>query len=265
MKAIKPFLFLTVNCLLLGKAEALPSSARLFNQVYGYKVSCMLCHTDGGGSAPNNYGKAFLRSGANLGSFKKIEARDSDEDGIPNIKEILAKSNPGDKKSLPGSPGDWLKNAGSIFIPEKQLAKVFPSYNKFSAIEGSLNEKQITYLKEALGFDVVDDDRVPTFYFAEKDGKRVAVAQLVSEKGSNDKTLNTGIGVGVDGKVQNVVILGGEIAKSLEGESAFLQSFNGLQLKTLPVAPKEEEKNLLWRSLKRSLALIQAVFSGPKG
>jgi hypothetical protein len=104
---------------------ALPASARLFQSVYAYKTSCLLCHSDGGGSASNAYGKAFLRAGANLGAFKKIEAKDSDEDGIPNLKEILAKSNPGKKDSTPSHPGEWLAHAGSLFIPEKELKELF--------------------------------------------------------------------------------------------------------------------------------------------
>lgn len=244
-----------------GTAWALPASARLFQQTYGYKVSCMLCHANGGGSAANGYGKAFLRAGANLAAFKKIEAQDSDGDGLENLKEILAKSNPGDKSSIPGKTGDWLALAASVAIPQKELELIFPGYTKFSAIEGSLNPKQLEFLKVKLGREPRDDDKVPTFYFAEKDGKRQAVGQLVSEH-EGDKTLTTGIAVATSGKVLGIEPLGGNVAKELEGKKQGLAAYKEQSATSLPAKPKEQDLGLAHSSVERSLWLIQAVFGG---
>ena len=249
-------------CILLApsSAHALPASARLFQQNYKYKVSCLLCHGSGGGSAANGYGKAFLRAGANSAAFKKLEAADSDGDDIPNLKEILAKSNPGDRNSTPNKLGDWLAAANSVAIPQKELEVIFPEYKKFSAIEGSLSAKQVEFLKSKLGRDPVDDDKVPTFYFAEKDGKRVAVGQLISEHVSEGKTLTTGVAVATSGKVLGVKPMGGSLAKNIEGKESLLKSYIGKSTTDLPVKPSEPEPSVVHSSVERSLWLIQAVF-----
>jgi hypothetical protein len=241
-------------------AHALPASGRLFQQSYGYKVSCLLCHASGGGSAANGYGKAFLRSGANSSSFKKLEGADSDGDKIPNIKEILAKSNPGDRNSTLEKPGEWLGNTTSVIIPQKELEAIFPSYSKFSAIEGSLSTKQVEYLKSKLGRDPVDDDKVPTFYFAEKDGKRVAVGQFISEHTSEGKSLTTGVTVATSGKVLGVKLMGGSLAKSLETKESLMNTYTGKSTADLPAKPSDTDSGVIHSSVERSLWLIQAVF-----
>ena len=241
-------------------AQALPASARLFQQTYGYKVSCQLCHASGGGSAANGYGKAFLRAGANSSSFKKLEGADSDGDKISNIQEILAKSNPGDRNSTLEKLGEWLANANSVAIPQKELEAIFPGYSKFSAIEGSLSAKQLEYLKSKLGRDPADDDKVPTFYFAEKDGKRVAVGQFISEHASIGKSLTTGVAVATSGKVLGVKLMGGSLAKSLETKESLMNAYTGKSTADLPEKPSEPDTSVIHSSVERSLWLIQAVF-----
>jgi len=247
-----------------GSAHALPSSSRLYQKTYGYRVSCLLCHASGGGSSATSYGKDFLRAGANATSFKKIESKDSDGDGIENLKEVLAKSNAGDKKSTPTEIGNWLDNLGSVFIPKDELEKLFPSYDKFSALEGSISEAQAEYLKNKLS-SLQDDDKVPTFYFAIKDEKKAAVGQLLSAKDKNGKTLVTGIAVGIDGKLKNVLVLGGDLAKSAQADAAYIESLKDKGVADLPAAPKEGgASELIHESVSRSLYLIQTVFGGAK-
>lgn len=241
---------------------ALPSSARLFQQKYGYKVSCLLCHTNGGGSAPNEYGKAFLRAGANLAAFSKIEDQDSDGDSLKNLAEILAKSNPGDKSSTPTNLGDWLANVGGVQIPQKELEKLFPGFTKFSALEGQLKPEQVEFLKAKIGREPPDDDKVPTFYFAEKDGKRQAVGQLISEQSASKKTLTTGVAVSTSGKVTNVLVLGGSAAKEASEDQALLAGFKDKGISSLPQDPTADTPKMVQSSVKRSLSLMQAVFGG---
>lgn len=243
-------------------AFALPASARLFQAKYGYKISCLLCHSQGGGSAPNDYGKVFLRSGGNSGAFAKIEERDSDEDGISNLKEILARSNPGKKDSTPTSPGDWLANVGGIFIPEKQLKELFPSADKFSALEGALNANQSQALGAKTGGSVNDDDKVPTFYFALKGGKKVSVAQLITSK-AGETSITAGIAVGTNGKIQDARIF--SMSKGLSDPSQYAATLKDKDLATVSAAtPKTESEKLLLDSAKRSLALMNIVFGGGK-
>ena len=250
------------SLLVVQLAQALPASARLFQATYGYKTSCLLCHSDGGGSAPNAYGKAFLRAGANLGAFKRIDTKDSDEDGIPNLKEILARSNPGRKESTPTAPGDWLANAGALFIPEKELKELFADAAKFSAIEGSLNAAQVAMLKNKTGSDPIDDDKVPTFYFAEKDGKKVAVAQLITSK-VGDNSLTCGVAAGTNGKVKSTEIF--KISKGLPDPASFAASLKDKDLVAVSaMTPSNDSEKLILDATKRSLALMNIVFGGGK-
>ncbi len=240
---------------------SLPSSGRIFQAQHGFKVSCNLCHASGGGSAVNKYGKDFLRNGGNAAAFKKIAALDSDGDGVVNSVELGAKANPGDSKSTPAQAGDWLASASSIYIPQKELEKVFPGFSKFSAIEGSLNAKQIEFYKAKLGFEPNEDDKIPTFYFAEMDSKKVAVAQFVIEK-QGDLGLNTAIALSLSGQIKNIHILGGSAQKTLAADTAYLASFVGKSVSDLPKPGASVESQLLHRSTLRNLYLVQSVFGG---
>ncbi|MBK7299050.1 MAG: hypothetical protein IPI79_00700 [Moraxellaceae bacterium] len=104
-------------------AHAMPAFARYYKQQYGYMPSCYACHTEGGGTPLNNYGKAFKDNGKNLAALTKIANLDSDGDGIANAIEAQAKANPADKKSVPNKTGDWLDLASLI---PKEVQALFP-------------------------------------------------------------------------------------------------------------------------------------------
>jgi mono/diheme cytochrome c family protein len=53
-------------------AQAMPAYARLYKQQYGYMPSCHACHTEGGGTPINNFGKAFKDNGKNAAALSKI-------------------------------------------------------------------------------------------------------------------------------------------------------------------------------------------------
>ena len=184
---------------------ALPSAKRLFQSVYGYKVSCQLCHTQGGGSRRNSYGNAFHHAGFDLLAFKKIEELDSDQDGIKNLQEILAKSNPGDAKSTPDAPGDWLKQTDEINIPNSQLLKIFPDSDQFGVLEGELTSGQVVSAEKILGRSLIPEEKVPTYYFSIKKTKRVGVAQVVESSKDHHTKIILGVGVSQDGQIHCVV------------------------------------------------------------
>lgn len=87
-------------------AEARRAYMQNFNTTYSEKgapmeelgkFSCGACHVRAtGGGARNAYGVDFRNAGR---SFADIELVDSDGDGINNIDEILAGTNPGDEES----------------------------------------------------------------------------------------------------------------------------------------------------------------------
>lgn len=262
-----PLLIGLILFLWATQAEALPSSRRLFEAKYSYKTTCSLCHEKGGGSASNDYGKAFLRSGGNFPSFAKIEKKDSDGDGISNIDEIQAKANPGDPRSIPDKPGDWLAEAGKVPIPEKQLKEIFKEAEAFAAIEGSLNESQVAFVQENTKAALTEDDRVPTFYFAITGGKRTGVAQFIRAEGSQ-QPMSVAVAISIKGEIIAITLLKSEEDKRF-GEEAFLKQFVGKSFKDpmkigadLTAVPGREAlsktfANEVWKSL----WIVQAVFA----
>ena len=252
---------------LVAETFALPSSRRLFEAKYGYKATCSLCHEKGGGSSTNDYGKTFLKAGANFLAFSKIEKKDSDGDGFTNLQEIQARSNPGDPRSVPDKPGEWLADAGKVPIPDQQLKKLFAGAEAFAAVEGSLNDPQVEFVKGNTGETLTEDDRLPTFYFAIAGGKRYGVAQFIRIEGSKQPM---SVAVAVDSKSQITAI---KVLKSGEdkrfGEEPFLKQFFGkgykdpLEIgKDLNAIPGEEALSQTFaRGIRKSLWIIQAVFA----
>ncbi len=249
------------------QAFALPSSRRLYEAKYGYKTTCDLCHENGGGSSSNDYGKAFLRSGANFQAFAKIEKRDSDGDGISNLDEIQAKSNPGDPRSTPDKPGGWLAEAGKVPVPEKPLKELFKGAEAFAAVEGSLNEGQVAFVQGNTGESLTEDDRVPTFYFAIAGGKRYGVAQFIRVEGKK-QPMSIAVAVDIKGQITAVKVLKSEEDKRF-GEETFLSQFAGKTFKDpfkveadmRAVRGQEALSQTLSAEVRKSLWIIQAVFA----
>ncbi|MEO6665535.1 MAG: hypothetical protein ABIO65_02015 [Nitrospiria bacterium] len=250
----------------VAQAFALPSSRRLFEAQYGYKVTCSLCHEKGGGSSGNDYGKAFLRAGANGPAFGKIESKDSDDDGVPNGREIQARANPGDPRSLPDKPGDWLADAGKVPIPDKPLKDLFAGADAFAAVEGSLNEAQAALVRDKTGEALTDDDKVPTFYFAIARGKRYGVAQFIRVEGKK-QPLSVAVALDTKGQITAVKVL-----KSKEdtrfAEEAFLTQFVGKTIKDplkvgtdmTAVSGEDAMSETFSTEVRKALWIVQAVF-----
>lgn len=82
--------------------HALPAFYKMFKTKYKWTGGCNVCHSSKkGGDSPNPYGRAFLHNGMNMSTFTRIEETDSDKDGFSNIKELIARSYPGDAASTP--------------------------------------------------------------------------------------------------------------------------------------------------------------------
>ena len=125
-------------------AHAMPAFARYYKQQYGYMPSCHACHTEGGGTPLNNYGKAFKDNGKNLAALTKIANLDSDGDGIANTIEAQAKANPADKKSVPNKTGDWLDLASLI---PKEVQALFPQIRAWLPKDAVLTAADIATAK----------------------------------------------------------------------------------------------------------------------
>lgn len=251
---------------LLGatNARALPAYSRLYQAKYGYRASCVLCHTAGGGSAVTDYGRDFLRAGANFPAFAKLEGFDSDKDGATNLAEIRGRANAGDERSTILNPGDWLADQNKIAIPEKELRPLFPSADAFSAVEGTLKDNQISKVETAVGAPLSEEDKVPTFYFAVKEGKKFAVAEFLSAS-TTKGIVSIAVAMDVSGTVTSVRILKNPASKAIE-EPSFLSQFVGKNKDAKwdsksASTPQDDVSNGVVLAVKKAVFSINAVFS----
>ncbi|MCB1659559.1 MAG: hypothetical protein H6996_05735 [Moraxellaceae bacterium] len=123
---------------------AMPAFARYYKQQYGYMPSCHACHSEGGGTPLNNYGKAFKDNGKSLAALAKIASLDSDGDGAANGVEAQAKANPADKHSTPAKAGTWLDLASLI---PKEVQALFPAIRSWLPKDAVLTSADIATAK----------------------------------------------------------------------------------------------------------------------
>lgn len=126
------------------EAQAMPAFAHLYKQQYGYMPSCNACHSEGGGTPLNNFGKAFKDGGKNAAALVKIANLDSDGDGAANAAEAQAKANPGDKNSTPAKAGNWLDLASMI---PKEVQALFPGIRAWLPKDALLTPADIAAAK----------------------------------------------------------------------------------------------------------------------
>lgn len=162
--------------LLLNTASvtAEPRFAQMYKQHAGYMPSCNACHRDGGGSDVNGYGEAFKAAGANAASFNSIAKQDADADGFTNGTEMAAKANPGQSKSTPDAPGNWLDTANLI---PREVQKIFPGVTRYKPMDAILTSKEVARAK-ALGVALSKQDDT-TIYIPIGDKKPVGTAIIV--------------------------------------------------------------------------------------
>lgn len=134
----------TAMFFILLPAQAEPTFARFYKQQYGYAPSCNACHSDGGGSTLDPFGKQFKDAGKNIAAFDKIAKLDSDGDGFANAIEAQAKSNAGSKTSTPKAPGNWLDTAS--LIPREVQAQ-FPGIRAYLPKDAVLTDADIARAK----------------------------------------------------------------------------------------------------------------------
>lgn len=255
----------------VSSAPALPAYRRLWEGKYKYRMSCAICHAKGGGSELTGYGRDFQRFGTTPAALKAVEDRDSDGDGVANIAEIRARSNPGNPDSTPANPAGWLDRIEGAMLPLKQLEELFPGIKKFSSLEGTLLDKQVSQIETSLGVKLPDEDKVPTFYFAvqEAQGKlqRTGVA-LFSTSAGGESPLIVAVGLDLSGRVTGVVLVKNKGDKRL-ADKAFLSQFAGKSagdpLETgkdiTPLPALEAQADLVTQAVKKALLIIQTVFS----
>ena len=261
--------------LITRRADALPAYSRLFEQQYGYRSSCASCHVRGGGSQNTDFGRDFLKAGGNLKAFERLQQKDSDDDGILNLDEIQARANPGDRRSTPNNPGEWLANVEKEALPLKELRDLFPGSERFSSVEGLLSEDKVRDVEAVLGSSLLDEDRVPTFYFPVKevDGKlkRVGVASFATQHAPKGEMM-LAIAVNTKAAVTNVRILKHKEIPKL-ADKDFLAQFIGKTSKDplkvgqdiRPIPGEEAASQAVATAVRKYLLVTRAAFAKKKG
>lgn len=178
INSITRLLFAASTLLLVSQwAQAEPGFARLYKAQFGFMPSCNACHTDGGGSPLNGYGKSFDHAGHNAAAFALIAAQDSDADGFSNADEGAAKSNPGNAASTPNKPGNWLdvKN----LIP-KSVQQAFADVKTYKPLDAIFTDDDIERAK-AMGVGLSKADET-VIYLPVAGGKPVGMAVILPVK-----------------------------------------------------------------------------------
>lgn len=158
-----------------GEAGAIPPYARLFKARYRYAPSCTACH-DKDSWDLTAYGKAFFKNGRGFKAFEAAEPLDSDGDGTPSGEEIKARSNPGDPRSRPEKPGDWLKEEKPLKAPARKLKAMFPEADSFAVREAALEGESRKRVEKVLGRTLRDEEIYPVLFEALKGARALGGA-----------------------------------------------------------------------------------------
>jgi len=222
-----------------------PSKWRLFELKYGYRTSCNACHINGGGTENNDYGEGFHHQGENLAALAALENLDSDQDGFSNIEEIKAKSNPGDPRSTPKSPGNFRSQQEAEFVPKKLLEKLFTVPVTFQISYATLDSGRAQEFQKQVGLKLTEDERVPTFYQVYSTGsplEKIGTVLLFFEM-ENHKHLMGGVACDTTGKITKLAVFKQQVKKGLPladftkqflGKNAKSEFKIGQDLKAIP-------------------------------
>ncbi|MES3039731.1 MAG: hypothetical protein V4730_01070 [Pseudomonadota bacterium] len=236
-------------------ALAMPSYARSYKAEFGYMPSCNACHSDGGGSSVNGYGKAFKAAGKNAAAFGKIGSQDSDADGFSNAAEAAAKANPGNKASTPAKPGDWLDMAS--LIPREVRAR-FPKVLTWLPKDALLTPSDIAAAK-ALGATLkVSDEN--TIYIP-LENQRPAGTALIFPASFQGKTFFLLMATDRQLKISSVSVLHADAVPAAKASKVYA-SFVGQNVQTLPVANASTLDGAIAVAVKQASALLYVRLKG---
>lgn len=236
-------------------AQAMPAFARLYKQEFGYMPSCNACHSDGGGSALNPYGKAFKQAGKNAGAFAKIAGQDSDGDGAANGAEATAKANPGSKESTPAKPGDWLDIAS--LIPREVKAQ-FPAIRAWLPKDALLTTADITAGK-AFGVTLSKADE-NTIYIP-LDNQRPAGTALIFPATYQGKTFFLLMATDRQLKISQVVVQHADAVPAAKASKVYA-SFRGLDVNHVPAATGKDLDAAITQAVKQAGVLLYVRLKG---
>lgn len=242
-------------CLLPLTASAMPTLARAYKAEFGYMPNCNACHSDGGGSVLNNYGKAFKAAGKNPAAFARISGQDSDADGFSNAAETAAKANPGSKLSTPAKPGEWLDMASLI---PREVRVRFPKVRSWLPKDALLTPADIAAAK-ALGAMLKASDE-NTIYIPLENQRPVGTA-LIFPANFQGKTFFLLMATDRQLKISSVSVLHADAVPAAKGSKVY-PSFVGQSLQTLPAANASTLDGAIAVAVKQASALLYVRLKG---
>lgn len=254
-KSILPMLSVAALLVSSMQATAEPRFAQMYKQQAGYMPSCNACHIDGGGSDLNSYGELFKKHGSTMASFAAASSQDADNDGHSNAQEIAAKSNPGDKKSNPERPGDWLDTANLI---PRDVQKLFPGITRYKPLDALLTSKEIERAA-AMGVALGKQDET-TIYIPIEGGKPTGTAIIVPVKHA-EQSFFAILATDRQLKVTRAVPMHANTIEGVAQSGSFAQ-VKGLSVDKLPAGTGDDLDSAILNGLKKAGSLLFVRLKG---
>ncbi|MCP5161491.1 MAG: hypothetical protein H7A00_07465 [Hahellaceae bacterium] len=236
-------------------ALAMPTFARQYKQQYGYMPSCNACHTEGGGTTLNPFGKAFKDHGKNLSAFEKIASADSDADGTTNLAEAQAKANPGDPKSTPAAPGEWLDMASLI---PKEVRALFPTITTWMPLDAVFTAKDFA-TAETLGATLTAEDE--TTIYVPVENRRPNGTALIFPVQFSDKTFFLVMATDRQLQIREINVLHAKDVPDAEDPQLYSR-FAGQSLQALEVQSGDSLSARISQAVKKAVVLLYVRLKG---
>lgn len=179
--------------------------------------------------------------------------------------------------ALPAAPSEaHLAKWGSWEITHRNLMKLFPDAdpNAWRIKRYQYSDPEVKYLEAQLGFELYPEDKLPEFFIAQDaTGNFLGVAIFIDPRtkpkilDGGVLTLEVGIGVGADGKINrikvydyrgNIELTRDTFLNQLRGrtlESNFAMGKDGL----VAVAAEPEESQLVGNAAREALLLMKVA------
>ncbi len=247
-----------ISFLMVGASSAAlatPATARLYQHEYGYTPSCNACHSAGGGSELNQFGKDLKAAGHNRQAFAKIAAKDSDGDGVANALEAKAKANPGDKRSTPKSPGNWLDP--NSLIP-REVREQFAAVRQWMTRDAVLTDDDIK-AAATMGAKLSKADE-NTIYIP-LENQRPAGTGLIFPAQHGGKTMYLLMTTDRQLVVTQVSVLNAEQLPAARGRAVY-KRFENVSVDKLPVAAGNTLDDSIIRAVKQAGTLLHVRLKG---
>ena len=236
-------------------AQAMPAYARLYKQQYGYMPSCHACHTEGGGTPLNAFGKAFKDNGKTAAALSKIAALDSDGDSFTNAIEAQAKANAGDKNSTPSKAGDWLDLASLI---PKEVQALFPTIRSWLPKDATLTPADIAAAK-AMGatLSVADENTI----YIPVENQRPAGTALIFPAVFQGKTFFLLMTTDKQLKISKVQVMNAQNVPAAKTSKAYARLV-GIAAQSVPAATGTDIDAAVTQAVKNAGALLYLRLKG---